>query len=195
MPFYSTDSNVVEAFELNSSAQQIAFGETGSNAVAPGGTAGVTLTMQMNSTQIGLTTDPAAGSDALLLSSSSSRPRAMQCRRRSASREPVKRSRHTRSLPMHRTGYVLPGTAAGNGGIPPIVLASQSSSGTSKVVSGQLGMSVLFDASYDPIAGNFYVNDPENGQTYNGYALIYYSSDCAYPSQVNMNIGFFLTRT
>lgn len=181
VPFYSNLANGISVVEYDPNGDQLATALSTSNPVSPGATTPITLTLQMNATRIGFTTDPAAGSDALLLSAAGlPTPFCMSG------------SEQAYAFPADPSnGFVLPGTPAGIGGIPSPVMTSQSTAGSSKILPEQIGMGVTFDGAYDPITANFQVLDPVNGAYYYGSALLFRSANCAQPSVVNVNVSNF----
>lgn len=177
IPLSSQSDNSIQVYEYDSNFNELAEASTGENTINPGSTNQLSISLNMNAVRIGLTTDAAAGSDAVLLSSGPL-PTPF-C---------VSNAGPAYSFPADPSnGFVLPGTAAGLGGIPVVALTSQSSAGTSKLSPQQLGMAVLFDGAYDPITAQFWVTDPTDSDQYPGSALLYHAASCPQPGVVNLN--------
>jgi hypothetical protein len=193
VPFFSANSNVVFVTENDapSGGNVLAQGTSGSNSVTVGGTPAVTLTLNMNATRVGLTTDPVAGSDAIVLS-------------QSGNPSPLCLPDPNIGFPFApftanvfpfgadpSLGFVIPGTASGFGGIAIPTLTFQSSAGTSKITQQQLSLVAVVDGATDPITANFSVTSPATGGTSSGAALLYTPAgappNCANPGVVTLN--------
>lgn len=187
VPFYSANANALSVTENDapSGGNVLATGSTSNNPIAPGGTAAVTLTLNMNTTRIVMTSDPVAGSDALVLSQTG---------------EPAPFCIPSTPTSLYTfgadpsLGYVLPGTPAGFGGIPIPNLANQSSAGTSRILPQQLSLLAELDGSMNPIFANFNVTSPATSTSSSGQAIVYIPAgnpipNCANPGVVFLNAG------
>lgn len=180
VPFVSANSNVVTVYEYDSSANILAYGVSGSNAIAAGGTAAVTVTLAMNASRMGVTTDPVAGTDALLIDTTAGLPTPF-C---------MAGSGQVYSFAADLSaGYVLPGVAVGSGGIPSQAIYSESTPGTSRFGAQQLGFHMTFDGGNDPLTASLIQTNPYNLIYVIGAVQFIQSADCTQAQVVYMNVS------
>ena len=169
VPLVSSNQNVITVQEWDNNGHELASGGTGPNPIAAGGTATPTVTLSMNATAMGVTTDAVAGSDALLINTTTQVPTPF-CLTAS------KRVYAFAADPS--AGYVLPGTPAGNGGIPaPALTSTVPTAGTSRFGAQSVGYYMGFDASNDGVAAFFSQTNPLAGGV-NGAVQFFYAPDC-----------------
>jgi hypothetical protein len=177
VPFVSTNPKQVGAYEYDGGGEPLAVGITGPNPISAGGTNAVTVTMQMDASRMGVTTDPATGSDALLIDNDQGVATPF-CLAGSSAVYP---------FPADVSGgYVRPGTPAGNGGIPSPSLTSVSSAGTSRFGAEALGYYMSFDGANDPLTAFLSMTNPVPNTGVTAVVQFYQSANCAQPSIVTL---------